>query len=121
VAASTAPQAWPEAMMAVSAQKRGMTRRSGSADLGQVRASIGAELRRTARRFLMTQIVRYCRDCAEGRPFEQHHHRPGRCPDAPGGECPEWACTVCGAALLIGVLPLRFPAALPAPARRRVA
>jgi hypothetical protein len=68
----------------------------------------------------MTQMVRYCRDCAKDRPFEQHH-RPGRCPDAPDGDCPEWSCTACEAALLIGVVPLGVPAALPALARRRVA
>jgi hypothetical protein len=33
--------------------------------------------------------------------FEQHHEM-GSCPDAPDGECPEWACTGCGAALLAG-------------------
>jgi len=54
----------------------------------------------------MTQIVRYCRDCGEERPFEQHHAGLGICPDSPDGECPEWACATCGAAILIGVIPL---------------
>jgi hypothetical protein len=29
-----------------------------------------------------------------------------------GGECPEWACADCGAALLIGILPLPVRAAV---------
>jgi hypothetical protein len=58
----------------------------------------------------MTRIVRHCPDCGWDRPFEQHHDEPGGCPDSPDGDCPEWSCTACGAALLIG-------AAWPAPAR----
>lgn len=50
----------------------------------------------------MTQIVRHCQDCDWDRPFELIHDRPGECPDAPDGDCPEWFCTACGAALLIG-------------------
>ena len=52
----------------------------------------------------MTQVVRHCPDCGWDRPFEQHHDQPGACPDSPDGDdCPEWSCTACGAALLIGV------------------
>ena len=50
----------------------------------------------------MTQVTRHCPDCDQDRPFEQHHDLPGQCPDTPDGECPEWSCTACGAALLIG-------------------
>ncbi|HEY2441574.1 MAG TPA: hypothetical protein VGI31_00415 [Streptosporangiaceae bacterium] len=55
----------------------------------------------------MDQMTRYCRDCGADRLFDQPHGEPNdepsneHCPDAPGG-CPEWACTGCDAALLIG-------------------
>jgi hypothetical protein len=63
----------------------------------------------------MTHVVRHCPGCGGERAFEQPHGEPGGCPDAPGGDCPEWACTACGAALFIGV-----PAIAPGPARRAV-
>ena len=50
----------------------------------------------------MSQAFRPCGECGGDRLFEQHHEVPGSCPDAPDGECPEWACTGCGAALLAG-------------------
>lgn len=50
----------------------------------------------------MTEIMRNCPDCREDLPFEQMHADPGGCPDAPDGTCPEWLCTACGTALLIG-------------------
>jgi hypothetical protein len=50
----------------------------------------------------VAQIVRHCPDCDWDRPFEQLHDVPGACPDTPDGDCPEWSCTACGAALLIG-------------------
>lgn len=49
----------------------------------------------------MAQLVRHCPDCCRDRPFEQLHDRA--CPDTPDGECPEWMCAACGAALLIRV------------------
>jgi hypothetical protein len=52
----------------------------------------------------MTQVTRHCPDCGWDRPFEQHHDQAGQCPDSPDGECPEWSCTACGAALLIGAV-----------------
>jgi hypothetical protein len=52
----------------------------------------------------MTQLTRHCPDCDWDHPFEQHHDQPGQCPDSPDGECPEWSCTACGAALLIGAM-----------------
>ena len=55
----------------------------------------------------MTQLSRYCAGCNEERLFEQFHAEPASCPDAPDGDCQEWACAVCGDALIIG---------LPAPA-----
>ena len=55
----------------------------------------------------MTQLSRHCAGCNEERLFEQFHAEPASCPDVPDGDCPEWACAVCGDALIIG---------LPAPA-----
>jgi hypothetical protein len=54
----------------------------------------------------MTELTRYCTGCSDERPFEQMHAEPGSCPDVPDGDCPEWGCSVCGDALLIG-LPAR--------------
>jgi hypothetical protein len=54
----------------------------------------------------MTHIIasgaefRFCADCGDEQPFEQFHATD--CPDAPDG-CPEWACVVCGAALIIAL------------------
>jgi hypothetical protein len=53
----------------------------------------------------MTHLTRYCTGCSDERLFEQFHAEPGGCPDVGDGDCPEWACTECGDALLIG-LPL---------------
>jgi hypothetical protein len=60
----------------------------------------------------MAQLIRYCAeyrycaDCGDEQPFEQVHAADHQ--DAPGlfqeGECREWTCTACGAALIIGVL-----------------
>ncbi len=50
----------------------------------------------------MSRLYRFCPDCQEERLFEQYHHAPGECPDSPDGQCPEWSCTDCGAALLTG-------------------
>jgi hypothetical protein len=50
----------------------------------------------------MTHLSRYCTGCSEERLFEQFHAEPASCPDAPDGDCQERACTVCGAALIIG-------------------
>ena len=54
----------------------------------------------------MSQMFRSCPDCRAERRFEQYHDVPGGCPDSGDGDCPEWSCTVCGAALLTSVLPL---------------
>jgi hypothetical protein len=51
----------------------------------------------------MTCLTRYCTGCSDERLFEQFHAEPGGCPDAGDGDCPEWACTVCGDALFIGL------------------
>ena len=48
-----------------------------------------------------------CAGCNEEQLFEQFHAEPASCPDVLDGDCQEWACTVCGDALIIG---------LPAPA-----
>jgi hypothetical protein len=55
----------------------------------------------------MIQMIRLCPDCGWDRRFQQHHTGAGSCPDSPAGDCPEWGCTGCGSALLIGVLPIR--------------
>jgi hypothetical protein len=51
----------------------------------------------------MTHPTRYCTGCGTQQPFEQFHAEPGSCPDAPDGDCPEWGCTGCGDALIIGL------------------
>jgi hypothetical protein len=50
----------------------------------------------------MTQVIRHCPDCGPDRLFEQYH-AAGNCPDSPDGDCPEWSCAGCGAAVLIGL------------------
>jgi hypothetical protein len=44
-----------------------------------------------------------CPGCGGDEPFEQIH--PGDCPDADGGQCPEWACTECGAGVIMATVP----------------
>jgi hypothetical protein len=51
----------------------------------------------------MIQVIRDCPECASDRLFEQYHAAAGNCPDSPDGDCPEWSCTDCGAAVLIGL------------------
>ncbi len=53
----------------------------------------------------LAQMVRDCPDCGPDQPFEQYHPVDLDCPDSPDGECPEWSCTACGAALYIGYVP----------------
>jgi len=50
----------------------------------------------------MTQST-HCAGCNEERLFEQFHAEPASCPDVPDGDCQEWGCTACGAALIIGL------------------
>jgi hypothetical protein len=50
----------------------------------------------------VAEIARHCPDCGPDHPLEQFHDQPGACPDAPDGDCPEWSCTACETALLIG-------------------
>jgi hypothetical protein len=50
----------------------------------------------------MIQVIRHCPGCGWDRLFEQYHATAGGCPDSPDGDCPEWFCTDCGTALLIG-------------------
>jgi hypothetical protein len=52
----------------------------------------------------MTELTRYCTGCGEERPFDQMHAEPGSCPDVAQGDCPEWGCTACGDAVLIGLV-----------------
>lgn len=42
-----------------------------------------------------------CHDCAGEREFVQPE-----CTDGHGFDCPEWACLECGAAVLVGPVPL---------------
>lgn len=65
----------------------------------------------------MTDEFRHCPTCGSQCEFVQVHPRLGRCPDGAGGGCPEWFCTGCGAALLIGVLPPASQPSVAAPAR----
>lgn len=67
------------------------------------------------------EVVRHCADCGSDQPFEQHHQVPESCPDSGDGNCPEWSCTVCGAALLIGFIPFAVETAGYPEARGRVA
>jgi hypothetical protein len=53
----------------------------------------------------LAQLVRHCPDCGSDQPFEQFHAEDPGCPDSPGGRCPEWSCTACGAAWFIGFVP----------------
>lgn len=48
----------------------------------------------------MGLMTRDCRECGGNQEFDQPHRGQGDCPDVPGGDCLEWACTGCGAALL---------------------
>ena len=56
---------------------------------------------RMARIARKARMVRHCPDCGSDRLFEQHHQEASGRPDSPDGQCPEWSCTACGAALLI--------------------
>jgi hypothetical protein len=49
----------------------------------------------------MTQPLKNCPGCGADEPFEQVHL--GACPDV-AGECPEWACTACGAGVIMGTI-----------------
>ena len=53
----------------------------------------------------MIDEFRECPGCGSKRQFVQVHPRQARCPDSRGENCPEWFCTACGAALLVGLLP----------------
>ena len=61
---------------------------------------------------MLSLVTRDCPECRGDRLFEQPHGIGGSCPDTPDGECPEWACTECGTALLAG-----FPLPQAAPPR----
>ncbi|MGH3165045.1 MAG: hypothetical protein ACRDN0_04005 [Trebonia sp.] len=52
----------------------------------------------------MSQPIGDCPGCGSDQPFEQIH--PETCPDASGAECPEWACPSCGAAVIMGTVPV---------------
>jgi hypothetical protein len=50
----------------------------------------------------MTRPLGNCPGCAGDEPFEQVH-TGDRCPDV-DGECPEWVCVGCGAAVFMGTV-----------------
>jgi hypothetical protein len=54
----------------------------------------------------MPEIVRHCPDCGSGNSLGQLHAIAGWCPDTAEQYCPEWYCQLCGAALLIGDVPV---------------
>ena len=73
----------------------------------------------------MTEIIRHCPDCGSEHSLRQHHGIAGWCPDSAEQYCPEWYCQQCGAALVIGEVPVgrrsvRASAGVPA-ARDRAA
>jgi hypothetical protein len=55
----------------------------------------------------MTQPLGNCPGCGADEPFEQVH--AGECPDV-AGECLEWACTGCGAGIIMGTIIAARPA-----------
>lgn len=57
----------------------------------------------------MTEIVRDCPFCGSAREFSQIHIGPSGCPDSRDGSCPEWFCTACDTAVLVGVAPAGRP------------
>jgi hypothetical protein len=67
----------------------------------------------------MTQPLGNCPGCGTDEPFAQIH--PDECPDV-AGDCPEWACVVCGAGVIMGTIPVVPTLAMvePAPARPSV-
>jgi hypothetical protein len=64
----------------------------------------------------MSQPLGNCPGCEGDELFEQIH--AGDCPDADGGDCPEWACTGCGTAVIMGTV-VTATAAVVAPAAYR--
>jgi hypothetical protein len=69
----------------------------------------------------MSEIIRQCPDCGYDCSLEQHHRIAGVCPDTPDEYCPEWYCRMCGAALLIGDVPVHLEPAPSGAIRDRVA
>jgi hypothetical protein len=69
----------------------------------------------------MSDIIRHCPDCGRDCSLEQHHRIAAWCPDTADGYCPEWFCQFCGAALLIGDIPIAREPVLPVAIRDRVA
>jgi hypothetical protein len=63
----------------------------------------------------MPQPLGNCPGCGGDQPFEQVHER--NCPDVIGhdAQCPEWACTACGAAVIMATLPSFMAPAAGAP------
>jgi hypothetical protein len=54
----------------------------------------------------MSEIIRHCPDCGSDHSLGQRHGIAGWCPDTADQYCPEWYCQQCGAALLIGDVPV---------------
>jgi hypothetical protein len=62
-----------------------------------------------------TTLELHCDVCARLRVFSQP-----ACVEDHGGDCPDWACTGCGAALMIAPLILLVDRSTPVELRRRV-
>lgn len=71
-----------------------------------IRGSVGAACDRW---HMANEWMLHCADCTREQVFASVECVDGHRPD-----CPEFACTGCGAAVFIGVVP---PAAAPSPAR----
>jgi hypothetical protein len=69
----------------------------------------------------MSQPLGGCPECGGDQPFQQVHAVAGECPDVPGGDCPEWACQACGAAVIMGTLPVLASPVLASPVLARPA
>jgi len=59
----------------------------------------------------MTSTLRDCPSCGCPHEFAQVHPNPERCPDVPGGQCPEWFCTGCGTGLMVELVPVSLEVA----------
>ena len=68
----------------------------------------------------MPQPLGNCPGCGGDQPFEQVHD--WNCPDVtgPDTQCPEWACTACGAAVIMGTIGSLMPSKAGTPADRAV-
>jgi ribosomal protein L37AE/L43A len=77
---------------------REIHRKSGIAWHHHVEPRTGLRQKTAVRRSeAVSQMTRYCPGCGGDQVFERPH--------AGQGDCPEWACTACGTALILGFVP----------------